>query len=232
MSIHIAAENGEIAEKVLLPGDPLRAKFIAENLLEGSKCYNEVRGMLGYTGMYKGKKVSVQGTGMGIPSIMIYVHELINFYGAKKLIRIGTCGSISEKVNVREVILAMGASTDSAVNKIIFDGADFCPTASYWLLNKAVSAAKNENVVFHVGNVITSDMFYQEDKLYWEKWRKYGIMAAEMETAGLYSISSKFGIEALSILTVSDNILSEESTSALERQNSFMEMSKIALEIV
>lgn len=230
MSVHIGAKENEIAESILLPGDPLRAKFIAENFLENPTCYNEVRGMLGYTGTYKGKRVSVQGTGMGIPSISIYAQELIQSYGVKNLIRVGTCGAIQEDVKVRDLIIAMSASTDSAVNRIRFKGIDFAPTANFDLLKKAYDVALERDKNVNVGSVFTSDTFYNEDKEAVQNWAKHGILALEMETAALYTLAAKFGVKALSILTVSDHVITGEETSSEERQKTFGEMVEIALD--
>jgi purine-nucleoside phosphorylase len=232
MSIHIGAKENEIAESILLPGDPLRAKYIAENFLENPVCYNEVRGMLGYTGTYKGKKVSVQGTGMGVPSISIYVHELINNYGVKNLVRVGTCGALQKDVKVRDVILAMSASTDSAVNRIRFKGIDYAPTASFELLKKAYDGALGKGLNVRVGSVFTSDTFYGDDKEIIELYAIHQILAVEMETAALYTLAAKFGVNALSVLTVSDHIITGESTTSEERQTTFNEMIQVALEAV
>lgn len=231
MSIHIGAKESAIANTVLLPGDPLRAKFIAENMLENAVCYNEVRGMYGYTGTYKGKKVSVQGTGMGIPSISIYVNELISSYNAKNLIRIGTCGSYSEDIKLRDVILAMSASTDSSINKLRFNGMDYAPTASFELLRKAYDVACEKGIEVKVGGILTSDTFYRDDPDHWRLWVSYGIKAIEMETAALYTLAAKFNVNALSILTVSDCILTKEETTSEERQKTFSDMIEIALEL-
>jgi purine-nucleoside phosphorylase len=232
MSIHIGAKPGQIAEAVLLPGDPLRAKFIADNLLQGAVCHNEVRGMLGFTGTYKGKKVSVQGTGMGMPSLSIYVNELIGDYGAKTLIRIGTCGCIQPDIRLRDSLLAMTASTDSNVNKIRFGGLDFAPTADFGLLQKAHQFAAGRGMPVRAGNIVSSDSFYTDDPQAWKLWAGYGALAIEMETAELYTLAAKHGLKALSILTVSDNIVTGERTTAEERQASFKNMVEIALEIV
>jgi len=232
MSVHIGAKPNEIAETILLPGDPLRAKYIAETFLEGAECYNHVRGMLGYTGTYKGKRVSVQGTGMGVPSISIYVHELMESYGVQNLIRVGTCGAIQEDIKVRDVIIAMSASTDSAVNRLRFNGIDFAPTASFDLLHKAYQAAAQRNMAVKVGNVFTSDTFYQESMDLYKQLAQYQVLAVEMETAALYTLAAKFKRNALSILTVSDHILTGEATSAEERQTTFNEMIEVALEAV
>jgi len=231
LSIHIGAKEGEIANTVLLPGDPLRAKFIAETFLENPTLYNEVRGMYGYTGTYKGKKVSVQGSGMGVPSISIYVNELINSYGVKNLIRVGTCGSLQEDVKIRDVILAMSASTDSSINRIRFNGQDYAPTASFDLLKKAYDQAQKMNINPKVGNVLTADTFYNDDPDSWKLWAKFGVLVVEMETAALYTLAAKYNVNALTLLTVSDSLVTREETSAEERQLTFTKMMEIALEI-
>lgn len=231
MSIHIEAKQGEIAESILLPGDPLRAKYIAETFLEDVTCYNRVRNMLGFTGTYKGKKISVQGTGMGVPSISIYIHELMQEYGVKNLIRVGTCGAIQKDVKVRDVILAMSASTDSKMNQLTFEGIDYAPTASFELLKTAYDIASEKQVPLKVGNVFTTDLFYSDHADH-EKWANYGVLALEMETAALYTLAAKFSRNALSILTVSDHILTGEATTAEERQTTFNEMIEIALDTV
>jgi purine-nucleoside phosphorylase len=232
MSIHIGAKEGQIADKILLPGDPLRAKYIAENFLENPVCYNEVRGMLGYTGTYKGERVSVQGTGMGVPSISIYAHELIESYGVKRLIRVGTCGALLEDIKVRDVILAMSASTDSAVNKHRFKGIDYAPTASFDLLKKAYELASAEKIPVHVGNIFTSDTFYADDQEMTTLLSKYGTLAIEMEAAALYTIAAKFKVHALAILTVSDHLITGELTTAEERQTTFNQMIQVALDTI
>ena len=227
---HIAAAKGEIAERILLPGDPLRAKFIAENFLESPRQYNSVRNILGYTGTYKGVPVSVQGTGMGMPSISIYVHELISEYGVKKLFRVGTCGGMHQSVKVRDVIIAQGASTDSGMVRNIFGGSiSFAPLADYELLSKAVANAKKLGLTPKVGNVISVDRFYDKE-IDREKLRSYGILAVEMEAAALYLLAAQFQVQALAILTVSDHLFTHESTTAAERQTGFNDMVKIALE--
>lgn len=231
MSIHIAAKPGDIAETILLPGDPLRAKFIAENMLENPVCYNEVRGMYGFTGTYKGKRVSVQGSGMGVPSISIYVNELITSYDVKNLIRIGTCGSMQEHVKIRDVILAMSSSTDSSVNKLRFNGMDYAPTASFKLLKKAYDIAQSKGIETKVGNILTSDTFYHDEPDSWKKWAQFGVLAVEMETTALYTLAAKFGVDALTILTVSDSLITHELTTAQERQETFTKMVEIALEL-
>jgi purine-nucleoside phosphorylase len=229
MSVHIGAKEQEIAETVLLPGDPLRAKYIAENFLEDAVCYNEVRNMFGYTGTYKGKRISVQGTGMGVPSISIYINELISSYNVQNLIRVGTCGAIQKDVKVRDVILAMSASTDSQMNRLTFGGVDYAPTADFDLLKKAYDSGLDKGLSLKVGNVFTADMFYNDNSEL-EKWAKYQILAIEMETAALYTIAAKFNRKALSVLTVSDHILTGEETTAHERQTTFNEMIEVALE--
>jgi purine-nucleoside phosphorylase len=231
MSIHIGAKENDIASTVLLPGDPLRAEFIARNILEDAVCYNKVRGMHGFTGTYKGKKVSVQGTGMGIPSISIYANELITNYNAKTLIRIGTCGTIQENIKVRDVVLAMSASTDSNINKLRFNGMDFAPTASFKLVKKAYETAQSMGINVWTGNVLTSDTFYNDEEDSWKIWAKFGVLAVEMETAALYTLAAKFGVDALSVLTVSDNIITGEITSSEEREKTFRQMVEIALEL-
>ncbi|MFY4776872.1 purine-nucleoside phosphorylase [Metabacillus sp. RGM 3146] len=229
MSIHIGAKENQIAETVLLPGDPLRAKYIAETFLEGAECYNQVRGMLGFTGTYKSKKVSVQGTGMGVPSISIYINELMQSYGVQQLIRVGTCGAIQKDVKVRDVILAMSASTDSQMNRLTFGGVDFAPTANFELLKKAYDAGIEKGLQLKAGNVFTADMFYNDNAEH-EKWAQYGILAIEMESAALYTLAAKYGRKALSVLTVSDHILTGEETTAEERQTTFNDMIEVSLE--
>lgn len=229
--LHIMAEEGAIAETVLLPGDPMRAKFIAENYLEDAVCYNTVRGMYGYTGTYKGKRVSVQGTGMGLPSHSIYVNELIQFYGAKRLIRIGSAGSINNDVNVRDIVLAQSASTNSAINKRRFKGLDYAPTANFELLLKAYNKAIEKGANIKVGNVLSSDLFYDDTDQSVQMWADYGCLAIEMETAELYTVAAKYGVEALSILTISDHVFKGEETSPKERETTFTQMMEIALEL-
>ncbi len=231
MSIHIGAKEGQIADTVLLPGDPLRAKWIAETYLENVICYNEVRGMLGFTGNYKGKRISVQGSGMGVPSISIYVNELINSYNVKNLIRVGSCGSIRPEIKIRDIILAMTSSTDSNINKLCFDGKDYAPSANFELLKRAYDIAKSKEIDVKVGNILTSDTFYHDDPNYWKQWADYGVLAIEMETTALYTIAAKFNVKALTLLTVSDSLITQEETSSEERQKTFNQMIEIALEI-
>ncbi|GEK32395.1 purine nucleoside phosphorylase DeoD-type [Kurthia zopfii] len=229
MSIHINAEQGEIAEIVLLPGDPLRAKFIAETFLEDVKQYNDVRNMLGFTGTYKGVRVSVQGTGMGVPSISIYATELMKDYGCKKLIRVGTAGALKRDVKVRDVVLAQGATTDSKMNEIQFGGLDFAPIADFDLLLKAYNAGKEAGLNLRVGNVYTADLFYGEKNPN-EMLADYGVLAVEMEAAALYTLAAKYDAQALAILTISDHLITGEVTTSEERQLTFKDMMVVALE--
>ncbi|MCM1131946.1 MAG: purine-nucleoside phosphorylase [Ruminococcus flavefaciens] len=226
---HNNAKKGDIARTVLMPGDPLRAKFIAENYLENPVCYNEVRGMLGFTGTYKGVPVSVQGSGMGMPSMAIYSHELYCEYDVDNIIRIGTAGSIADNVSLRDIVIAMSASTNSAyANQYNLPGT-YAPTASWKLISTAVNTAERNNVPYHVGNILSSDTFYDDsDSL--AKWQKMGVLAIEMESAALYMNASRTGKNALCILTVSDCPLKGLSTSAEERQTSFRTMMEIALD--
>lgn len=231
MSVHIEAKKGEIAETILLPGDPLRAKWIAETFFENPVCFNTVRNMLGFTGKYNGKLVSVMGTGMGVPSISIYAHELINAYGVKNLIRVGSAGSYQNDVKIRDVVLAMAASSNSGVNELRFGGADYAPTANFGLFMKAVEAAKKKNIEVKAGNVFTSDEFYADDFESYKKWSKFGVLCVEMETAGLYTIAAKHNVNALSILTISDSLVTGERTTTKERETTFKGMVEIALEL-
>ncbi|WP_077624979.1 purine-nucleoside phosphorylase [Sediminibacillus massiliensis] len=231
MSTHIGANKGDIADKILLPGDPLRAKYIAENFLEDIHCYNEVRGMYGYTGTYKGERISVQGTGMGVPSISIYVNELIQSYDVQKLIRVGTCGALQKDVKVRDVILASTSTTDSQMNRLIFNGIDFAPTAEFDLLRKAYESGLEKGLSLRVGSVFTSDSFYRDNAMeLFKKLAEYNVLAVEMETTALYTLAAKFDRQALSVLTVSDHILTGEETTADERQTTFNDMIEVALE--
>jgi len=231
MSIHIEAGKGDIAETILLPGDPLRARWIAETFLENPFCFNKVRGMLGYTGTYKGKRISVMGTGMGVPSISIYAHELIAEYGVKNLIRVGSAGSYQKHVKIRDIVLAMAASSNSGINELRFGGADFAPTASFELFKKAVEIAKTKKIDIKAGNIFTSDEFYADDFKSYKKWSKFGVLCVEMETAGLYTIAAKHSVNALSILTISDSLDTAERTTSIERETTFKDMVEIALEL-
>lgn len=233
MSVHNNARKGDIANFVLLPGDPQRAKYIAENFLDEITCYNKVRGMLGYTGTYKGKRISVQGTGMGMPSISIYVTELIEEYGVEQLVRIGSCGSIQEHVEIMDIVLAMGACTDSRMNKIRFKGNDYAPTANLELIHKAWETAQQSNLKAHTGNILSSDFFYNESYLGdpFECWKNFGVLGVDMEAAALYTLAAKYGKKALAILTVSDHILKGQAISAEQRQNSLNDMIELALQV-
>lgn len=231
MSVHIEAKKGDIAETILLPGDPLRAKWIAETFLENAVCFNKVRNMFGYTGFYQGKRVSVMGTGMGVPSISIYAHELITDYDVKNLIRVGSAGSYQKDVKLRDIVLAMAASSNSGLNELRFGGADYAPTANFELFQKAVNAAMDKNIPIKAGNVFTSDEFYADDFESYKKWSKFGVLCVEMESAGLYTIAAKHHVNALSILTISDSLVTGERTSAKERETTFKDMVEIALEL-
>ena len=230
MSVHIAAKNGEIADTVLLPGDPKRAKWIAENFLENAVCYTDIRGMLGFTGTYKGKKISVQGTGMGIPSMSIYITELMKDYGVKTLIRVGSAGSYQEDIKIRDIVVALSTSTDSNINDRRFKGASFAPTVNFDLLSKVLKTAEEKNIKIKAGNILTSDEFYNDDPSYFKNWAEFGVLAVEMETAALYTLASKYKAKALSILTISDSLVSPEITSSEEREKTFNEMIELALE--
>jgi purine-nucleoside phosphorylase len=226
MSVHIAAKPGEIAEKILLPGDPLRAKWIAETFLTDVVQYTSIRNMFGFTGNYKGERISVQGTGMGAPSISIYTHELFTEYQVQTAIRIGTCGGILDKTKVGDLILAMSASTDSAINRRDSNGLDISPVADYELLKKAATAASAKKV--HIGAVASIDLFYdQTDST--DQFIKYGMLALEMETSALYSLAAKHQRKALSILTVSDHVITHESMPAEDRERSLVDMVEVAL---
>jgi len=230
MSTHIGAPEGAVAPRVLLPGDPLRARFIAENYLEDAVCYNEVRGMYGYTGTYKGVEISVQGTGMGMPSHSIYVHELINFYGAEILIRVGSCGSIQPDVRIRDIVLGLSASTSSSIVSHRFHGMNYAPTADWELISRSAEAAAALKMNIKAGNILSADEFYNENPESWKLWAEYGVLAIEMEAAALYTLASRFGVKALCLLTVSDNLVSREETTAAEREKTFTGMMELALE--
>ncbi len=229
---HISAEPGAFAPSILLPGDPLRAKHIADNFLDEVTQANEVRNMLGYTGSYQGTPVSVMGTGMGIPSASIYATELVNEYHVERLIRVGSCGAVTTKVDVRDVILAIGACTDSLVNRTRYGGLDFAATADFWLLKAAAEAAAAKGVEVKVGNVHSADLFYNPDPEAFDRMEAMGVLAVEMEAAGLYGVAAEHGARALTICTVSDHIRTGEATSSNERQSTFNEMVEIALETV
>ena len=228
---HIKAKMGEIAEKILMPGDPLRAKFIAENYLSDAVCVNDTRNMLGFTGNYKGSKVTVMGSGMGVSSIGIYSYELYHCYDVEAIIRIGTAGGIADGVELRDLVLAMGACTDSNFAHQYRLPGTFAPTASFELLEKAVQTAREKNLRYRVGNVVTSDIFYGDCENETAEWKKMGVLAVEMETAALYMTAARAGKQALSITTVSDLPLKGESTSSEERQKTFTQMMEVALAV-
>ncbi|CAG9410377.1 purine-nucleoside phosphorylase [Providencia alcalifaciens] len=229
---HINAEMGDFADVVLMPGDPLRAKYIAETFLQDVRQVNNVRGMLGFTGTYKGRKISVMGHGMGIPSCSIYAKELITDFGVKTLIRVGSCGAVMDDVKLRDVVIGMGACTDSKVNRQRFKDHDFAAIADYDLVHNAVEAAKARNVNVRVGNLFSADLFYSPDPDMFKVMEKYGILGVEMEAAGIYGVAAEFGARALTICTVSDHIKTGEQTTAEERQTTFNEMIEIALDSV
>jgi purine-nucleoside phosphorylase len=233
MSTHIGAERGQIAERVLMPGDPLRAKWIAETFLTDATCYSTVRNMFGFTGTYRGVPVSVQGSGMGIPSISIYAHELINDYGVTTLVRVGSCGALADSLQLRDVIAAIGASTDSAINRQRFDGMiDYAPVADFGLLRGAVDAAARRDLDVKVGQVLSADVFYTDRPDLPERLAGYGVLAVEMEAAALYTLAAKFDARALALLTVSDHIVRGEALPAADRERSFSQMVEIALDTV
>jgi purine-nucleoside phosphorylase len=231
MSTHIGAKPGEIAERVLMPGDPLRAKWIAEHYLEDAKCYSTVRNMFGFTGTYQGVRLSVQGSGMGMPSASIYAHELINDYGVNTLIRVGSCGALSESLKLRDVIAAIGSATDSNMNRARFDGLiDYAPVADFGLLRTAVEVAERRGIQMHVGPILAADAFYTDRPDLYDRLADYGVLAVEMESAALYTIAARFKARALTVLTVSDHIKTGERTSAEDRERTFAEMVEIALD--
>lgn len=230
MTPHINAPQGAFADTVLMPGDPLRAKFIAETYLENHQEITSVRGMLGYTGTYKGKRLSVMGHGMGIPSCSIYSKELITEYGVKNLIRVGSCGAVLDDVHVRDVIIGLGACTDSGVNRTRFAGYDFAATADFALTTALADAAKTLGIPVKIGNIFSADLFYTPDPAIFQIMRRYGILGVEMEAAGIYGVAHEYGARAACILTVSDHILREEYTTSEERQTTFRDMMQIALD--
>lgn len=232
MSTHIGAEPGQVASRVLLPGDPLRAKWVAETFLQDAVCYSTVRNMLGFTGRYRGVEVSVQGTGMGMPSCSIYTHELINEYTVTTLIRVGSCGALSESLALRDVVAASGSATDSQMNRVRFDGlVDYAPVADFTLLRKAAEVAEQRGIPLHVGPVISSDTFYSDRPDLYDRLADYGILAAEMESAALYTIAARHRARALALLTVSDHLRTDEHASALDREQTFTQMVQIALDV-
>ncbi|HUG32175.1 MAG TPA: purine-nucleoside phosphorylase [Acidimicrobiia bacterium] len=229
---HISASKGDFAPSILLPGDPLRARHIAENFLDEVRQVNEVRNMLGYTGSYQGVPVSVMGTGMGIPSASIYATELVNEYDVERLIRVGSCGAVTGEVEVRDVILAIGACTDSLVNRTRYGGLDFAAVADFWLLRAAAEAAESKGIEVKVGNIHSADLFYNPDPEAFDRMEAMGVLAVEMEAAGLYGVAAELGARALTICTVSDHVRTGEATSSEEREKTFGEMVEIALEAV
>jgi purine-nucleoside phosphorylase len=231
MSIHIGAEPGQIASTVLLPGDPLRAKFIAERYFESPICFNEVRNMLGFTGSYHGKRVSVMGSGMGMPTLAIYINELVQEYNVQRLIRVGTSGAFQPHLKVGDLVLAMTASTDSNMNRIRFNGMDFAPASNFELLLRAYQVATERGIKVHVGGMFAGDQFYNPDPNWWTLWAEYGLLVCEMESSALYTLAAKFGVEALSILTVSDSLATGESSTPEQRERGFPIMAELALEI-
>ncbi|WP_367670502.1 purine-nucleoside phosphorylase [Sodalis-like secondary symbiont of Drepanosiphum platanoidis] len=227
---HINAKKCDFSDVILMPGDPLRAKYIANTFLKNSKIINEVRGMLGYTGFYKGKMISVMGHGMGIPSAMIYVQELITHFGIKKILRIGSCGAIKSNISIRDIIICMGASTDSKFNRIKFNNNDYSATADFYMMKNAINSAKNNNIPIKIGNIFSTDLFYFYNKKKIKFLKKYGILGIDMESSGIYSIASEFNASALTICTVSDHLLTGEKLSSKDRQNTFNDMIYLSLE--
>lgn len=229
---HLSAHMGDIADVVLLPGDPLRAEFIAENFLTDVTCHNRVRNMLGFTGTWNGIRVSVQGTGMGVPSISIYATELFRFYGVKTAIRIGSCGALQPNISLGDVVLAMSAHATSSVNRRYFEGIDFAPTANFELLSAAVTAAGNAGIASHVGSILTSDSFYDENEKLFDLTAKHGTLAVEMECSALYTLAARHGARAMCMATVSDHLLRSEVMTSEQRQTGFTAMVAMALETV
>ncbi len=230
MSTHIGARPGQVAPTVLLPGDPLRARWIAETFFDDATCYSEVRGMLGFTGTWQGQPVSVQGSGMGQPSLSIYANELFQDYDVRRILRVGSCGALTERVAVRDVVIASGACTDSSMNQLRFHGLDYAPVADFELLRAAHAAATaREDVTAHVGLVFTSDSFYPARPEIMEPMVRHGVLAVEMETSALYTLAASYGRQALTVCTVSDHIVTGEETSSQEREQTFGAMVEIAL---
>lgn len=232
MSVHMGAQAGDIADIVLLPGDPLRAKWAANTFLEDAKCYTEVRGMLGFTGTWEGRRVSIQGTGMGIPSHIIYVHELLAEYGAKVLVRVGSCGSLQEDLHLRDIVVATTASSDSNINATRFPGAVYCPSVDAGLFRRAMDVADSMGVPARAGGILSTDVFYGDDPEGWRNWSRFGVLAVEMETYGLYTEAALFGAKALSVLTVSDELATGAVLSSRQREQSFETMMRLALTTV
>ncbi len=230
MSTHIGAGAGDISPRVLLPGDPLRATWIADTFLEGARCYSSVRGMNGYTGTYHGEPVSVQGTGMGMPSASIYVNELIRDYDCQQLVRVGSCGAVSDRLKIRDVVLAMSAATDSSMNRIRFEGLDYAATADFHLLRAAYDAAGAAGVAVTVAQLFSSDSFYSDRPELLQRMTQYGVVAVEMEANALYTLAAKHGRQALCVCTVSDHIVTGEETSSQEREQTFGDMVSVVLD--
>lgn len=230
MSTHIGAKPGEIAETVLMPGDPYRAKWAAETFLEGAVCINQVRGMLGFTGTWRGNRVTIQGSGMGMPSLSIYANELIRDYGARTLIRVGSAGAMLDRIKVRDVVIAMTASTLSTPSRGLFREVNFAPCADFGLLRRAVAAAEARGTPCHVGGIYSSDVFYDERPDLTEAMARHGVLAVEMEAAELYTVAARHGVRALAVLTISDHLLTHEALPAQDRERSFGDMIAIALD--
>src|SRR5688572_3731993 len=230
---HNRAKPGDYADAVLLPGDPLRAKWVAENFLDGAKLVNDVRNCLGYTGTWKGKRVSVQATGMGQPSLSIYVHELINEYGLQRLIRIGTCGGLNANVKVRDLIIAQAASTDSTIVKDGFGPFNFAPIADYGLLRAAADKAEEKGMRYHVGNMLSSDIFYHVEPgmAGYGRLPSHGVIGVEMESAALYTLAARFGVKALTVCTMTDCLITHQEISAEDRQTSLKDMVSLCLDV-
>lgn len=232
MSFHLSAQPGQIAETVLLPGDPLRAKWIADLFFDNAVCHNEVRGMLGFTGTYKGKRVSVQGTGIGTPSAMLYCTELVSSYQVKTLIRVGSAGSYQPDVKLRDIVIAIAASYTSSFTKEKFGLENFSPAANGDLFLQAVDAAKRRNIAVKTGNVLSADIFYDEDRDYYKKWADYGVLCVDMETAAIYTVAAKYRARAISILTISDSLVTGAGISKEEREKSLRQMIEVALDLI
>ncbi|WP_136068827.1 purine-nucleoside phosphorylase [Modicisalibacter radicis] len=227
---HIEARPGDFADTVLMPGDPLRAQFIAETFLEEIECVNRVRNMLGFTGTYRGRRISVMGSGMGIPSLSIYAKELITEYGVERLVRVGSCGAVRDDVAVGDIVVGMGACTDSGVNRSRFNGHDFAAIADFDLTRHAFDAARERGTQVKVGNLFSADLFYTPDVEFFQTLKRHGILGVEMEAAGLYGVAAEFGARALTVCTVSDHILEGEALDAVTRQTGFAEMMAVTLE--
>ena len=234
MSTHISAAAGQVAPHVLMPGDPLRARWIAETFLEDAECYSQVRGMLGYTGTFRGERVSVQGSGMGLPSLSIYAHELFAEYDVRTIVRVGSCGALNEDLRLRDIVLASGACTDSSMNRIRFEGLDYAPVADFGLLRAAYDAAVSQDrpANVRVGLLMSTDSFYSPRPELVSRMVDYGVLAVEMEASALYTIAASFGGRALTVCTVSDHIVTGEHTTAEEREQTFGDMVEIALESI